>query len=154
MAERIGHAPITHYVQEPIASRVWHRSLMIRGVHVVWSESGAGTNEAYYVLAKVGDPFPQHGIIFKEVSDFGAQTGTKTSVAVSANEVHVTYQATSGYTSTRDFRIAETTPYWEDPITLQYSPAGFSVKSRTAVIGSTCPCDQSGVLLCRKCIYL
>lgn len=106
-----------------------------KGVHVAWSESGPGTNEAYYLLAKF-NPFPAWDY-FKEVSDFGAQTGTKTSVAVSANEVHVTYQATSGYTSTRDFRIAETTPYWEDPVTLQYSPAGYSVKSRTAVIGNT-----------------
>lgn len=127
-------APITHYVRTNSFTSM-SSIADIRGVHVAWSESGAGTNEAYYVLAKVGDQTTGWDF-FKEVSDYGTQTGTKTTVAVSANEVHVTYQATSGYTSTRDFRIAETTPYWEDPVTLQYSPAGYSVKSRTAVIGS------------------
>ncbi len=106
-----------------------------KGVHVAWSETGSSGNEAYYLLAKVG-AFPSWDY-FKEVSDYGTLSGTKASVDVSANEVHVTYEEMSGHAYTRDFHITESSPYWENPITLQSYPVGFAKDNKTMVVGNT-----------------
>lgn len=106
-----------------------------KGVHIVWSEYGGGSNEAYYVLAVLDGQNPRWDY-FKEVSDYSNHTGVNPSVATSSNEVHVTYQGTTGTAKSRDFRINESIPFWEDPITLQYSPSGTVSNNRTVVVGN------------------
>ncbi|MFA6468226.1 MAG: T9SS type A sorting domain-containing protein [Bacteroidota bacterium] len=106
-----------------------------KGVHVVWSEYAAGINEAYYALAPVGEPSPNWKY-FKEVSDYSNHAGVNPSVAVSANEVHITYQGLYGTAKSRDFLINQSTPTWEDPVDLDYFPSGSVKNNKTVVRGN------------------